>query len=226
MFVASLELAPAVRPGTVVVVLDTAWTPGAAERRDIIAVRRVLASVLGRVDLFVDAQQRLDAWAAAVDAPDRLLRGGVSWWFRVCLNLAYWLHERLLWRYALAELGVGTSVREIVVPAHEVGLTQVAGILAAGGDCRVDTVGTATASPTASSANHATVAGRWRDWIGRRLRRQERLVEPACSTNGSRWRLKRSVGCSSSPSKVRRAGAGSTSTPPEWSRSSRRSSID
>lgn len=157
------------------VVLDTAWTPAAGDRRDIIAVRQALGPVLGRIDLFVDAQERLDAWAEAVEAPDRLMRGGVSWWFRIRPNLAYWLHERLLWVHALAELGVGRSVGEVVVPADEPALAGVAGILAAAGTCRVEVLpAEATTTPaTGPSEGGPPAAGRWRAWIGRRLRRRE-----------------------------------------------------
>ncbi len=89
------------------VILDTSWTPLPGDRSDLVALRRVVARVLDRVDLGDEAQRRLDGWGEAARIADRMTVGGVSWWFRIRPNLAYWLQERLLWRHVLAELGVG-----------------------------------------------------------------------------------------------------------------------
>ena len=86
--------APASRADTAVVVLDTSWTPGPDDRPDLLPLRRILAPVFGRVDLFNDALQRLDGWADIAGLPTRLSVRDVSIWYAMREELWHWLHER------------------------------------------------------------------------------------------------------------------------------------
>jgi hypothetical protein len=97
VFVNTREEAPAVEPTTDVVVLDTAWTPEFGERPDLIPVRPSVSAVLDRVNLFDETLERLDAWGETAGMADRLMVGGVSWWFHARSFIRLDLHEMLLW---------------------------------------------------------------------------------------------------------------------------------
>jgi len=96
--------APPPRSDTAVVVLDTAWTPGADDRLDLLPIRQVLAPVFDGRDLFSDALRRLDGWADAADLPNRLSLGDLSVWFAMREELWHWLTERMIWRAAISAL--------------------------------------------------------------------------------------------------------------------------
>ncbi len=104
LFVASAEDAPPPMPGQSTVVLDPAWTPDPGDRSDVVSIRPWFAAGLEAHNLFDESLGLLDRWGAATAAADRLLVEGVTYWFRVREPLWHWLHERLLWRYALAAL--------------------------------------------------------------------------------------------------------------------------
>lgn len=125
-FVADAASIPASEPGTTVVVLDVAWTPGTGPRPDVIPIRPVFGAVTARHDLFDTALRLVDDWADEGGMADRLIVGDVTYWFRIRETMWRWLHERLLWRYALAELGVVDGTTELVIEADEAGLRDVA----------------------------------------------------------------------------------------------------
>jgi hypothetical protein len=104
--------APPAQANVAVVVLDTAWTPGPGDREDLLPVRRIIAPVLARVDLFGDALRRLDAWAEVADLPKRLALNDVSVWYAMREELWHWLHERLIWR------AVASALLERFGPVH------------------------------------------------------------------------------------------------------------
>ena len=94
-----------------IVVLDTAWTAGPGERSDSSCCGLPPAAVLERHDLYNEALDRLDRWAEAAAVADLLEVEGVTYWFRMRETLWHWLHERLLWRYALAGVGCRRACR-------------------------------------------------------------------------------------------------------------------
>ncbi len=112
-------------PDAVTVVLDPAWTPRTPDAPGAIAIRPVFSRVVERRDLFQEALDRLDAWAAAADLPARLLVEGVAYWPRMREPLWRWLHERLLWQHALADILGEPAPSSITVPADEPALIDV-----------------------------------------------------------------------------------------------------
>ena len=127
MFLASAEHPPLPEPGTAFVVLDTAWTPGPGERPDVLSVRPYLDLAIEQHDLFEDALERLDAWATKARLADRLLVDGVTYWFRVRETMWRWLHERMLWWYAVDGMLDGGPPPAMVVPPAEEALADVLG---------------------------------------------------------------------------------------------------
>ena len=87
--------------GEVSIVLDTAWTPAAGERSDVVSVRPYFAVAVEREDLYATALATLDRWGRASVVADQALVDGVTYWFRAREDLWHWVHERLLWRHAL-----------------------------------------------------------------------------------------------------------------------------
>ena len=67
----------------------------------------------------------LDRWAATAGIADRLIVEGVTYWFRVREPLWHWLHERLLWRYALAAIEGDQPFESVAAPADEEALIDV-----------------------------------------------------------------------------------------------------
>ena len=117
VFVERRDDAPPAVPGTEVVILDTAWTPGPGERSDLIPVRPTIRAVLERVNLFDEALERLDAWGEAAGMADRLTEGAVSWWFHARSMVRLDLHEMLLWCHVLARLAPTGRYDRVEVPA-------------------------------------------------------------------------------------------------------------
>jgi hypothetical protein len=70
--------APPAEPSTDIVVLDTAWTPSAADRPDLRPIRETLHGVLARAELHEELERCLDGWADAIGAVDRFKIGTVS----------------------------------------------------------------------------------------------------------------------------------------------------
>ena len=122
---ASAADAPPPIPGQSTVVLDAAWTPEPGDRPDVVSIRPWFAAGLEAHDLFADSLALIDRWGAATGAADRLLVEGVTYWFRVREPLWHWLHERLLWRYALAALEGSAPFESVTAPANESALLDV-----------------------------------------------------------------------------------------------------
>jgi hypothetical protein len=181
VFLTSAADAPAPVDGTVLVVLDTAWTPAPGDRPDLRPLRPATSRILERRDLFDEALARLDAWADATGMADRMTIDGVSWWFRVRETMWHWLHERMLWRLSIGELLDGATPSALVVPTTETALGDVADLLV--GAVLPGTVAERTAEPAAHkpadgfpepAADRPT--GRlqwWESWPRRRRRRVE-----------------------------------------------------
>ena len=125
-FVASAADAPPPVPGGVSVVLDAAWTPGPGERPDVVSIRPGFAAAVEAHDLYNDSLHLLDRWAADAGIADRLVVEGVTYWFRVREPLWHWLHERLIWRYALAAIEGDEPFESVAAPADEAALIDVA----------------------------------------------------------------------------------------------------
>ena len=124
-FVASAADAPPPVPGGLSVVLDPAWTPGPADRSDVVSIRPWFAAALEPHDLFNDSLHLLDRWAATAGIADRLVVEGVTYWFRVREPLWHWLHERLMWRYAFEAIEGDGAFESVAAPADEVALIDV-----------------------------------------------------------------------------------------------------
>ena len=134
VFVPTADGAPEPASGTTVVVLDTAWTPLPGGRPDVVSLRPAASAVLAEEDLFEGALTRLDAWGDATGMPDRMLVGGVAWWFRARETEWNWLHERILWRRTLGRLmrEHGVEIAGIEIPDGEPALADVVRALAGG----------------------------------------------------------------------------------------------
>jgi hypothetical protein len=120
---------PAADPGSIVVVLDPAWTPTRDDPATSRSVRPYQAIAIEGHDLFEEALDLLDAWADAAQLPDRLLVNGVTYWYRMRETAWRWLHERLLWAYTVgaieADLMPGGGAAAFAVPAESTALTDV-----------------------------------------------------------------------------------------------------
>lgn len=127
-FVLALADVPPARPDTRVVVLDAAWTPRPDDRADLLAARPLLGTVIEARDLFDESLERLDAWAEANRLPERLRLEDVTYWYRLRETMWRWLHERLLWRYALAAIAT-EPIGEVAVPPGEEAVADVARLL-------------------------------------------------------------------------------------------------
>ena len=117
--------APPARPGEVSIVLDTAWTPAAGERSDVVSVRPYFAAAVEREDLYAAALATLDRWGQASGVADHVLVDGVTYWFRAREDLWHWVHERLLWRHAVTAIDADFGPAAITAPADEVALLDV-----------------------------------------------------------------------------------------------------
>ncbi len=95
------------------------------ERPDVVPARRVIGSVVERVDLFDVALERLDDWAERASLVERLAVGGVTYWFQAREPLWRWLHERLLWSSVIGELSAGRTLTRLEVPDDHQALIDV-----------------------------------------------------------------------------------------------------
>jgi len=131
--VPTLAEAPDPSPGATIVVLDPTWVPVPGERHDLVAARRLFGDVVERLDLFDGALELVDAWADATGIADRLTVEGVTYWFRMRETMWRWLHERLLWRHALAgvveRVSASDDITEVRIPPDEPALADVARLL-------------------------------------------------------------------------------------------------
>jgi hypothetical protein len=124
-FVEAAAEAPEPSPGMLVVVLDPAWTPTPGSRADLVSARRLFGDVVARIDPVDEALTLVDAWADATGVADRLMVEDVTYWFRLRESMWRWLHERLLWRYALATLDIADSPIEVTAPPDEAALIDI-----------------------------------------------------------------------------------------------------
>jgi hypothetical protein len=108
-----------------VVVLDTAWTPGAGDRADLLPLRPVLQRVFERVNVVDDSLALLDDWADRARAADAFTIDGTTWWFRVRMLLRWDVQELLIWRYVLGELAPAGRYERVVVPPDRPHLAAV-----------------------------------------------------------------------------------------------------
>jgi len=137
VFVPAAGDASSPEPGTTVVVLDTTWTPGPGERRDLVSLRHLAGEALRAADLFEEALARLDAWAEEARMVDVLAIDGVTYWYRLREIAWHWLHERLIWERVVTgaagsreasslSSAPASALASIVVPGHETALLEVA----------------------------------------------------------------------------------------------------
>jgi hypothetical protein len=124
-FVPNADDAPAPGPGDLTLVLDTAWTPNAGARPDVVSLRSYIAAVLERHDLFAESLAVIDHWAEATAIADVLALEGVTYWYRMRESTWHWVHERLLWRHVLAAIDPAGSHRDVAVPWNEEALIDV-----------------------------------------------------------------------------------------------------
>lgn len=183
VFVRGAADIPPPSDGTTIVVLDSAWTPPPGARSDVVPIRAAIVTVAERDDLFEEALERLDAWAAATGIADRLLVDGSSAWFRIRERCWWWVHERLFWLRVVDEIaGPRTAAPdELRVPVEEVALADVARRWAVGRQVRfvVETSGSATSADPVGAGAAPVWAERLRwlaGWPARRVRRRARLV--------------------------------------------------
>lgn len=106
-------------------VLDSAWTPARNNPPRVLSIRPAFAAAVTHHDLFGEALSVVDGWADAVGIADRLVVEGVAYWFRMREPMWHWVHERLLWRYAIAALEHDRIFDPITVPAAEEALADV-----------------------------------------------------------------------------------------------------
>ena len=125
VFVASRDEVPPPGDGVLYLVIDTAWTPSAAERRDVLSVRPVIARVVERVDLFEDALERLDLWASASGVIERTTLDGLSLWHGIREPMWRWLHERLLWAFVVEAIARDHDVTDFECDPAQAALRQV-----------------------------------------------------------------------------------------------------
>jgi hypothetical protein len=129
IFVSNADDALPAASGDVTVVLDAAWTPSRHDRPNIVSIRPALASAVESTDLYAAALGILDDWAAASSVADHVLVEGVTFWYRVREDLWHWVHERLIWLYAMRALDASHGVRAVSVPADERALIDVVNAL-------------------------------------------------------------------------------------------------
>ena len=178
VFLPTAAEAPPPAEGTKLVVLDTAWTPAPGDRPDLLPLRPAASSILEDQDLVERALTRLDAWADASGIAERMTVNGVSWWFRVREGLWHGLHERMLWRLAIAELLGGATPGSFVLPASETALGEVVDLLAGatrpGATAeRVRRDADVDLAPDPGAARPAGRLRWWASWPARRRRRIE-----------------------------------------------------
>ena len=115
--------------GTLTVVLDAAWTPEPGGRPDVVSIRPSFAVVLEAHDLYGESLALLDRWADDAGLADLLVVEGITYWYRMREPLWNWVHERLLWRYALEAIDPAGSHDAASVPWAETALIDILGAL-------------------------------------------------------------------------------------------------
>ena len=134
-------------PETTLVVLDTAWTPGAHQADGgLVLLRDVVERIMRERDLIADTANALDDWAEASGIAGLMIHEGVSFWYGARLGHWMWLLDEILWLAVLDQLLVehpGTGVLELDVgsdPSLVLAARQVAardGLVAEGAATRI-----------------------------------------------------------------------------------------
>ena len=86
----------------------------------------MLTIVLRRADVIDGSLALLDAWAESARLADRFVADDVTWWYRVRMMVRWDIHELMLWRLVLDELGPPDRYDEIVVPPSRPALAAAA----------------------------------------------------------------------------------------------------
>lgn len=95
-----------IEPDTAVVVLDTTWTPTAADvaGTPCISLRDVAERVMTKRDLFAESAALLDAWADESGVIELFVIEDVSFWYNERLRCWLWLVDQALWLAIVEEL--------------------------------------------------------------------------------------------------------------------------
>ena len=134
-----LRLEPTFRPahpdGRRIVVLDTTWTPSAADREGDappIALREVAERVLTSRDLIAETTRLLDAWAEGSGVVEAMTADGTSFWHYFRLRHWMWLQQLILWLAIADELVNEAQPAGIeCAPGTDEGLVEAARLVAA-----------------------------------------------------------------------------------------------
>lgn len=125
VFAGSPAEAPPPGGATTCVILDTTWTPAPGERADLLPLRRLAGDALRSDDLFEEALERLDRWAAEARMADLLEVGDATYWYRLREVAWHWLLERLIWERVI-RAARGRAAASLAVPDGEDALLEVA----------------------------------------------------------------------------------------------------
>lgn len=119
----------AVDPGETVVVLDTTWT--APRGSAAIGIREVAAGLLAERNLYEEATDLIETWAAAADVAPILAVDGASLWDQARPGHWWWLQERLLWIGLVDRLVRERAPARLVLdPGADPGLADAARLIA------------------------------------------------------------------------------------------------
>jgi hypothetical protein len=124
-FVAGLQEVVAPFDDERIVVLNPGWVPDVPLQRQTLGILSAFGPILEEHDLFAESLDLIDTWAADAKLADRLLLEGVPYWYRIRETMWHWVHERLLWRYALGKLGASDGETPVVAPLREAALIDV-----------------------------------------------------------------------------------------------------
>ena len=126
VFAGSPAEAPPPDGATTCVILDTTWTPAPGERADLLPLRRLAGDALRAADLFEEALDRLDRWAAEARLADLLEVGDTTYWYRLREVAWHWLLERLIWERVIRAARGPATPASLAAPGEEVALLEVA----------------------------------------------------------------------------------------------------
>lgn len=119
------DLAESTQDG-LTVILDQGWVSGPETPGGVVSVSSAIANVLEERDLFRESLDLVNSWAARTEVAGLLLVEGVSYWYRLRESMWHWVHERLLWHYALAAMGASRTDVSFSIPSTELALIEVA----------------------------------------------------------------------------------------------------
>jgi len=153
-------------PSVRMVMTNTTWTTPPSEAANRLLIRDVAERILAERDLFAEARDHLDTWAAASGIVETMAVEGTSFWYYVRLGQWMWLVDRLL------DAAIVDALLAVVHPsAIEVDPNVAPGIVAAaraaaardglgfrGPDVSDDAVGGATDVTDETTARSASTA--------------------------------------------------------------------